>query len=381
MPDKKRVSIRSLAEDLGLSPATVSLVLSGRAENLRISPETQNLVREKAAALGYVPRKPRKTDKPAERLWKLPRFCILFPIFDYKDDKGDIEDAAGIQRIYTTFLQLQQTTQLQFDFVVKPYFSERISDVMEYISGDFYDGLFFTGLCDADLAYLEKQKLDVPVILFNRNSNRFDSVGVDEYVSGQIAAEHFFRKGHTVVGAVLPDLVSQNYSLKRSGFVDYFLKQGVPRKNICVSYGSRDRSGGIQATRELLQQTPQPTAVFCIDDAMVTGMYYAINEAGLTIPEDIEIVASGNHKWASNLIPSVTSIAPPIKECVLDCVKLFLKAMNESGEEKDAALTHSQYQHIVHLVYRKSSPAVEQPAASEAIANDMLLRKTDRETE
>lgn len=378
MPDKKRVSIRSLAEDLGLSPATVSLVLSGRAENLRISPETQNLVREKAAALGYVPRKPRKTDKPAERPWKLPRFCILFPIFDYK---GDIEDAAGIQRIYKTFLQLQQTTQLQFDFVVKPYLSEKISDVMEYVSGDFYDGLFFTGLCDADLAYLEKQKLDVPVILFNRNSNRFDSVGVDEYASGQIAAEHFFLKGHTAVGAVLPDLVSQNYSLKRSGFVDYFLKQGVPRKNICVSYGSMDRSGGIQATQKLLQQTPRPTAVFCIDDAMVTGMYYAINEAGLTIPEDIEIVASGNHEWTSNLIPSVTSIAPPIKECVLDCVKLFLKAMNEPGKEKEAALTHSQYQHIVHLVYRESSPAVTQSAAAAPIAGDTLPRKTDRETE
>lgn len=362
MPDKNRVSIRRLAEELNLSSATVSLVLNGRAENVRISPETQRIVREKAEQLGYTPRPGRTAQRKSSCSGRIPKFCILFPVFDYKDD---VEDAAGIQRIYKTFLQLQQSSTLRFDFVTKPYLSEKIADIMEYISGDCYDGLFFTGLCDADLAYLERQQLNVPIVLFNRNSNRFNSVGVDEYTSGQIAAEHFYKKGHNAVGVVLPNLVSQNYSLKKSGFVDYFLKQGVPRQNICVSYGSRDRSGGLSATQKVLQHVPHPTAIFCIDDAMVTGMYYAIGEAGLNIPKDVEVVASGNHEWTSNLIPSVTSIAPPIRECVLDCVTLLLKAFTEKDSKKEDALPHSQYQHTVHLVYRESSPPVEDGPAAE----------------
>jgi DNA-binding LacI/PurR family transcriptional regulator len=50
---KKRVSIRQIAEALGVSSATVSLVLNGRARDYGLSEATEARVQLKAAEMGY----------------------------------------------------------------------------------------------------------------------------------------------------------------------------------------------------------------------------------------------------------------------------------------------------------------------------------------
>ena len=52
---KHRITLKELAAELSLSPATISLALSGKGDTYRIARETRKRVREAADRLGYRP--------------------------------------------------------------------------------------------------------------------------------------------------------------------------------------------------------------------------------------------------------------------------------------------------------------------------------------
>ena len=55
--ERKKVSMKQIAEQLSVSLGTVSLVLNGRGDEMRISAETQKLILDTAKKLGYPLRK------------------------------------------------------------------------------------------------------------------------------------------------------------------------------------------------------------------------------------------------------------------------------------------------------------------------------------
>ena len=57
MKERKKVSMKQIAEQLSVSLGTVSLVLNGRGDEMRISAETQELILDTAKKLGYPLRK------------------------------------------------------------------------------------------------------------------------------------------------------------------------------------------------------------------------------------------------------------------------------------------------------------------------------------
>ena len=57
MKERKKVSMKQIAEQLTVSLGTVSLVLNGRGDEMRISAETQELILDTAKKLGYPLRK------------------------------------------------------------------------------------------------------------------------------------------------------------------------------------------------------------------------------------------------------------------------------------------------------------------------------------
>ena len=52
MKERKKVSMKQIAEQLSVSLGTVSLVLNGRGDEMRISAETQKLILDTAKKLG-----------------------------------------------------------------------------------------------------------------------------------------------------------------------------------------------------------------------------------------------------------------------------------------------------------------------------------------
>lgn len=347
---KKKTSIRDIAAELGVSPTTVSLVLNGKSANSRISPETQNLVLEKAQQMGYVhPLKPKQESRAA---FNMQTFCVFFPI-----SSRDYAYTGALERLYAAIMHYKCEKKLSFNCLLQPYNLEKIQDVENMISKKYFDGIIMVGLSDVDLSFLESMDWDVPIILYNRSSSKFACVVCEEYDSGVIVAKHLFARGHNHYGVVRPTIISQNNSLKYSGFVDTILKLGIPPENISVVSSTLNSEGGYNAALQLLRPEMKTTAIFCLDDSIVIGLYKGIQKIGMLIPNDVEIVSAGDHGWTNDLVPSVTNIVPATEECMADCISFLIQVSQSQSLNERALLLRSRFFHPAQLICRESSPA------------------------
>ncbi|MEV8547990.1 LacI family DNA-binding transcriptional regulator [Streptomyces sp. NPDC051572] len=84
------------------------------------------------------------------------------------------------------------------------------------------------------------------------------------------------------------------------------------------------REAGYQATRELLAQRAEFTAVFAMTDMIAAGVYKALREAGLRVPDDVSVVGFDDIPLATDLVPELTTVHVPHEELGRAAVRLAL---------------------------------------------------------
>ena len=92
---------------------------------------------------------------------------------------------------------------------------------------------------------------------------------------------------------------------------------------------------GYKATQELLALDQHPTAIFAANDLMALGAIYAIQEAGLRIPDDVALVGYDDRDFAEWIRPALTTIRMPSYEMGQAAARLLLEQF--AGEELEDA--------------------------------------------
>jgi len=85
--------------------------------------------------------------------------------------------------------------------------------------------------------------------------------------------------------------------------------------------------------RELLDLPEPPTAVFVCSDHMALGVYGALAEAGLRVPDDISVVGFDDlpeSRWAS---PGLTTVRQPLGEMAATALRLLVRMMDGDRPE------------------------------------------------
>jgi len=86
---------------------------------------------------------------------------------------------------------------------------------------------------------------------------------------------------------------------------------------------------GMQLTRQILSEGTQPTAIVVASDPMAMGVYKAINNAGLRIPDDISVVSFDDVEMNQYLVPALSSVRMEAEEMGRTAVKLARDRMIE----------------------------------------------------
>ena len=85
-------------------------------------------------------------------------------------------------------------------------------------------------------------------------------------------------------------------SLRVKGYREAFAGAGLEVNEDWIVHGDTEKHAGIseesgyEAMQKLLKQDPRVTATFSVSDAQAIGAWYAINQDGLSVPNDIAIV-------------------------------------------------------------------------------------------
>lgn len=177
------------------------------------------------------------------------------------------------------------------------------------------------------LTYLEDQGKQLIVYNYFNYAYKICNVLTNDREAYNILVRKLFKLNHEKI-AMMNGSVDGQYrdSIERfMGYQEAFISKGrsLNEKLVKWSLSPRDAYYKMLEIFELPKEE-WPTAVICINDGVAIGVYEAIKEKGLRIPEDISVIGHDNDKIAMKMDPPLTSIDPmydDIAKAIVSCFK------------------------------------------------------------
>jgi LacI family transcriptional regulator len=194
------------------------------------------------------------------------------------------------------------------------------------------DGLLFMGGVVSDDHIEVLRTSNVPIVLSatNEKEHRFPSVDIDHTEAAKEAVQFLIDEGNRRVAMISGPLEDPNTGLARfNGYKQAMEANGLPWKEDWVRIGNYKYDSALQATRYFLNLDEPPTAIFAANDEMAIGAVHAIQDAGLRVPEDIEVMGFDGIAMASMVRPLLTTVAQPMYDIGAVSMRLLTKLINK----------------------------------------------------
>ncbi|OUY07506.1 LacI family transcriptional regulator [Acinetobacter populi] len=317
MNRSKNVTLKSLSKQLGLHVSTVSRVLNGTLDEAHTaaSPETIEKIRNLATELNYQPNtlaKSLKTQKTQVISVLVPKLSDLVLATIYEGI-----DAAATQYNYFTFVSNTNDHP------------ENQKKLGEMALSRKVDGLIIADTHineQSSNSFLQElSSKEIPFILVSRKTENFISVTCNDYLGGELAAQHLISQGHRNIGVIAGEPFASTGIDRTQGFCDYCDKHGVTISNKQIIHSGFDVNSGHQAGLKLLSTTDKPTAIFAVNDFIAIGLMGAIKKLGMTPGKDIAVIGFNNITLAEQLPIPLTTIASPMYDMGYIAMELLIK--------------------------------------------------------
>jgi LacI family transcriptional regulator len=325
---QRRVTLKDIAQDAGVSVTTASRALHGVTGGARApSAETAARVRAAAARHGY------SRDQLASGLrtrrsrllgMLVPRLSdyVLATIYE------GVEEAARLAGYRTVVAntyddpdEQRARAETMLDHRVEGLI---IGDASE--RGDLLDDLARRG---------------VPYVLVSRRTGTHPAVTGDDVTGGRLVAEHLLELGHVRAAVLAGERYASTGSDRTSGFLERWSAAGLTVPADRVVHGPFDAAGGRQAMQRVLDTPgPPPTAVFAVNDFAAIGAMGALRDAGLRVGRDVAIVGYNDVSLAAELPIPLSTVATPNIEMGRRGVELLVAILD--GERPGSVLLPPQ---------------------------------------
>jgi LacI family transcriptional regulator len=290
---KKRITIKDIAVQAGVSLRTVSLVMNGSG---RISKATRKRVLEIATAMNYRP------NPIAQSL--VNRRTYLFGVnFPYLDVSFNHAIIAGMER---KCVELDYELLLSSNkFSTFSYMENDIPSMEKSLDRLVYrrvDGIVSVPDIRAIKSYREIIANDIPLLQILRNIPELPCPSI--LVNGKLgmyqAVKHLLDRGLREIAFLhYGDTKFQEATDRYMGYLQAFQEQGITADfDRLVVTCDLTFQGGIDAARRLLQINPRLEAIVAATDYAAVGVMRACMEAGKNIPGDISVIGFDDMEFA-----------------------------------------------------------------------------------
>ncbi len=294
------IRAKEIAARVGVSAATVSLVLRGK-------PGVGKLTREKvlraAAEMGY-----KKQQLPQKNVRPGIRFVL------YKRHGAVVGDT-------TFFSQLTESVnaeaeRLGYDLLITYFYGnqnidEQISSMQKTSCAGIL--LLATEMHTADIAPFKK--LGVPIVVIDSYfpDEDFDYIQINNVYGAKHAVQYLISQGHSEIGYLSSSVTIRNFHERQDGYL-----RGI--KTIPVLNNSRQHivkvaptvDGAYSDMQKYLAAGPElPTAFFADNDLIAISCIRALRNAGYKVPEDVSIVGFDGISTSELLEPPLTTMNVP----------------------------------------------------------------------
>lgn len=335
--DEKRVRISDIAEELGLSTATVSNVLHGKTK--KISDETVRRVQALLEKRQYVP------SMAGILLAQNSSRIIGVIVNDHEKYESHTLDDVFIATSLN-FLSEEIEKSGQFMMIKKTTSPE---EIIKFASMWNLDGMVLIGFCDEDYMYL-RNHMRIPFVVYDGycdNAQRIYNITIDNYDGGFQVGRHFKKLGHKRALCISDNCICVDKE-RYDGFCEGFGKENCDFMLIPMKKSER-----LEFYHKNLDSLRKYTAVFAVSDFYAIEFMHFLQENGISVPDEISVAGFDDTPMCTIVSPTLTSV----KQDMSLRAKIAVEKLRELKERKEAEITIML---PVTLIERKSTKHINE---------------------
>ncbi len=290
--EEQRVRISDIAEELGLSTATVSNVIHGKTK--KISNETVERVQALLEKRRYIP------SMAGILLAQNSSKIVGIFINDHEKYEGHtLEDAFIASSL--NYLSIEIEKQGQFMMVKKAKDPE---EIIRFASMWNMDGLVVIGFCSQDYTYL-RNHMRIPFVVYDGfcdHPERIFNITIDNYDGGFQVGQYFRNGGHKKALCISDndiDIDRERYN----GFQD-----GFGNKNADLLLIPMRKEERREYYLQNLHKLRSVTAIFAVSDYYAIDLMRFLYEKGISVPNDISIAGFDDIPMCEMICPTLTTV-------------------------------------------------------------------------
>jgi LacI family transcriptional regulator len=294
---QRRVTISTIAAEAGVSVPTVSRVVNGRSD---VAPQTRERVEKLLRQHGYR----RRSSRPRANARLID---LVFPDLDspwaVEIIRGveEVAHAAGVGTVVSAIHRKAASARQWLQNL-----RARASDGV----------ILITSTLESPLQ-AELRRLAVPMVVVDpAGGPTLDAptIGATNWAGGLSATEHLLALGHRRIGLVAGPRQLLCSRARLDGYRAGLDAAGIPVDEELIREGDFYHESGFHAGSELLSLPEPPSAIFASSDQMAFGVFEAIRQRGLRVPNDVSVVGFDDLpevRWSS---PPLTTVRQPLAE-------------------------------------------------------------------
>lgn len=297
-------TIKDIADKANVSSATVSRVLN-YDETLSVGDETKKRIFEAAEALDYTKYQQKKAKKNGK-----------IAIVQWYTEKEELDD------LYYLSIRLGVEKRAEEEgYSVERHFQNTAFEISSDIEGIVAIGKF----SDSQIEQLALWTKNICFVDFDVLGYKLDSVVVDFEQAVYSVMKYFIEKGHQRIGFIggqeTYDDPAETPVDKRTILVENYLRQQNIYDKKYMFIGAFNVSAGYQLMKQALQELDDdlPPAFFIANDALAIGALRALQEAEVSVPEQVEVIGFNDISVAKYVYPTLST------------VKVYTEIMGEAG--------------------------------------------------
>jgi LacI family transcriptional regulator len=316
------MNLSRLAEHLGLSPTTISLVLNDSPAGRAIPQRTRDRVSEAADKFGYRPNFFARSLRTSSSM----SVGVISPDLSegyFTQVISGVEE----QLLLAHYFYLTASHHWEAKLI------ERYSLMLQERAVDGFLLLNTPSVVQSDRP--------IVTISSDRKGQAHTNIALDHDRAAELALRHLHDLGHRRIACMRgPDLIVDS-EFRWMGIARAAKNLGLtldPELCIRLTDGQSTPKLGYEAVQKLLAKGKQFTAIFCFNDMSAIGAMSAIRDHGLSVPGDISIIGFDDILSASYQAPKLTTVRQPLREMGREGARMLLQQIKFPGREYPAEI-------------------------------------------
>ena len=288
----QRIRIVDIAEELGVSTATVSNVIHGKTK--KISDETVKRVQELLEKKGYIP------NMAGILLAQNSSRIVGIIIHNPEKYEGHVlEDAFISASLNALSAEIDKAGYFMMVRVTEDW-----NEIVRIASMWNMEGLVLIGFCEKDYKKL-RESMHIPFVVYDGyfdETERICNLVIDDFDGGYQVGEYLKRMGHEKVLCIADNYLCMDKDRMdgcragRKGMQTDFWKIPEVREERRAFY------------RKNFAELLQYTAVFAVSDFYAMELIHFLQEQGVQVPEEISVVGFDDSPLCEKIYPALTTV-------------------------------------------------------------------------